>query len=400
MRGAGTASLWVQSSGDLGLETGSPGALFSAARRGGTITVPATASGLIAVGATLNRVNWPSRSLRNATLFPFTEQLDSTPGSVAFFSSLGPNQLGHLKPDILAPGALVIGAMAPSSDPAPVSGQLNFESMFVATPMCGDDLMCAVVNDEYGIALGTSMAAPIVTGAVALMLAQDPNLTQPQLLALLQTGATRIDKSTTTPEEEATLPPAPGVLDLARTQAAFDLSQEAGSTPAVPSPKTSWLTLADVYVTPSGLVRGLLRTRSSNDAPANVSLDQLNIDVKYGIVDEPLSRRAPGLFAFSVRARAGSNATTNTGIAEHPLTVSAHFEGEELARAQIPIALDLNALRGLRQPPPGLPKEDRGCSVIRSPQNTSMGFAPQSALTLLIGLAWLFRLRRSGQRPS
>lgn len=392
LKGEGTASLWVQSSGELG-PSNSRGALFSSARRGATITVPATAPGLIAVGATLNRVRWPSPTEGETRLFPFSNQLDETPGSVAFFSSLGPNQLGYHKPDILAPGAMVIGAMAPSADPFAGSGLVNEASMFMAAPMCGDELLCAVVDEAYGIALGTSMAAPLVTGAAALLLAENPQLSQNQILNALRSGATRIDASATTPAEEAALPPGPGLLDVVRTRAALI------STPSEsePSPDTSWITLSDAYVTPGGLVRGLLRVRDDADLPVEIASTDLKTEVNNGDLETELQDLAPGLFEFTAGADA-AKASGIQGTSERDawlLTVTVTYAEETLAHAELPIARDLNELRGVGRSPRRLARES-GCSVSGVAQpDLEAPFAG----ALWLAWAWLYRrrtVRRAG----
>ncbi len=74
---------------------------------------------------------------------------------LASWSSRGRTQTGMTKPDVLAPGANIISTLAPDSE---------FESL---CPSC-------VVDGEYFRVGGTSMAAAVASGAVALLLEAHP----------------------------------------------------------------------------------------------------------------------------------------------------------------------------------------------------------------------------------
>jgi serine protease AprX len=74
------------------------------------------------------------------------------------WSSQGVTQDGFTKPDVLAPGAHIVSVMAPNS------------AFTTLCPQC-------IVNNNYFQASGTSMAAPIVAGAVADLLALHPDWT-------------------------------------------------------------------------------------------------------------------------------------------------------------------------------------------------------------------------------
>jgi serine protease AprX len=85
---------------------------------------------------------------------------------LAPWSSRGVTQDGFAKPDLVAPGAHIVGPLAPYSD---------FASM---CPAC-------IVDSRYFRIGGTSMAAPIVAGIAADLLSVHPEWTPDQLKGAL-----------------------------------------------------------------------------------------------------------------------------------------------------------------------------------------------------------------------
>ena len=96
--------------------------------------------------------------------------------AVASWSSSGTTQDGYSKPDVLAPGAHIVSNLAPKS---------AFASL---CPSC-------IVDGEYIRAGGTSMAAPMVSGAVADMLQARPGLTPNQVKAAVLANGRNVQSS-------------------------------------------------------------------------------------------------------------------------------------------------------------------------------------------------------------
>jgi subtilisin family serine protease len=100
-------------------------------------------------------------------------------GELADFSSRGPRLDGVAKPDLSAPGVRVKSARRDFHDG------------------CCCDCCCKSYIEEQG----TSMAAPHVTGAIALMLERNPALTPAQIKTILMDRA-RVDSFTGVPNNE------------------------------------------------------------------------------------------------------------------------------------------------------------------------------------------------------
>jgi subtilisin family serine protease len=133
-----------------------------------TLIIPATSHEAIAVGAHVTRRCWEDYNGASHTY-----SSNPTIGDIAPFSSAGPTRDGRPKPELAAPGMGVISALADE----------------VKAGLIANGYGSMVVNDHYSLLQGTSMAAPHVTGAVALLLEQDPSRTVSELRSLLANGA-------------------------------------------------------------------------------------------------------------------------------------------------------------------------------------------------------------------
>ena len=105
-------------------------------------------------------------------LYGINNELVGGKGQLSLFSSHGPTLDGRTKPDVTAPGCLLISATS------------KYYASFSAST-------CAVKSgdDYYDANMGTSMASPVVTGTVALWLQANPNLSPADVRDILNKTA-------------------------------------------------------------------------------------------------------------------------------------------------------------------------------------------------------------------
>ena len=165
--------------------------------------------GIVVVAASGNRGAAPDAVKYSPGNDPFVisvggidEDANYGRGKRADWSSTGRTQDGFAKPDVMAPGAHIVSVLAPSS------------AFLTLCPNCS-------IGGAYFKAGGTSMAAPVVAGAAALLLQARPTLTPDQVKTLLtqtdkpisgQAGAGKIDveRALFTPVELHQRQPRPG----------------------------------------------------------------------------------------------------------------------------------------------------------------------------------------------
>ena len=164
-------------------------AFLDYATPGGFVAEPGTARNAITVGAYLTKLAWTDKDgfVHDLRLlgYPTAEA-----GQLAVFSNVGPTRDGRLKPEIAAPGQEIGSAYTTDAPPSsPVSA---YQSPIAQFPN-----FFLLAGNNYAIQQGTSQAAPHVTGAVALLLQQNPDWDQLDLRRAL-TGSARADAFTGT----------------------------------------------------------------------------------------------------------------------------------------------------------------------------------------------------------
>jgi subtilisin family serine protease len=369
VRGRGDAQLWVTGVGEAAPGRGGLGLLFDKALKTGTVAVPASHPGLIAVGCTLNRIDWRPYYLpagQGLGLAAFGGMDPPLADSVCYFSGAGPTPTGHPKPDIVAPGAFVAGAVARDADPL-----ANPFSMF-QSPICPEpDKPCLLVDTQpqHGLTSGTSMSSPQVAGAAALLLQLDPTLTQREILEILQAGARRPSGVVDYDYQMG-----PGALDMI---GALQVVEErvAGDRAALGA---SYYVLSSPYARPdpSWPVHGTVELRHADGqvlmTPAG---DDLELRIDGGVVITPIAQVRAGLYRFAFSAPKGSGGET--------VEVDVRYRGASLGVRILPIGVDIWAAQGGVRPV-------GGCQIGRPETRGEWGL-------VALGL-WLARRRRGPRR--
>lgn len=364
LEGTGDAELWVAGQGDA------QGTLFDKALRQGTINVPASHPSLIAVGCSVNRIAW--KPLVGPALELGSFGVDSPPheDSLCYFSSAGPTPFGVGKPEIVAPGAFVAAAMSVDADPRVLKGGLFDGSG------CPTSSSCYVVDDRHAIAVGTSMSAPHVAGAVALLLQEKPTLTQAQISQILQTGARH-------PKGPALHDPQLGVgeLDLEGARQAM-VDEIANGAP--PDPGKSWYALSSEYARPDPTwpVWGTIELRRADGTVAS-GLDgtHLSVRVDGGVTYRPLTKVRHGMWRFAFAGPSGAGGRS--------LTVAVDYDGVQIgALRRLPIGADAWQARSFPEAVGG------GCALVPARDGSGGG---RAIVALAFGVA-LARRRRTRRR--
>lgn len=150
-----------------------------------SIHYPASAPSVIAVGATAYRKGHYNYN------GVWKESDWGVNGVLAGYSSVGPNYMGNVKPDVVAPGTNVIS---------------SYSSYYMENNPEASDVDWNVRNFEYNGRVygwnsntGTSMSAPVVGGTIALWLEACPSLTPEDVMGIIERTSARTESFRTYP---------------------------------------------------------------------------------------------------------------------------------------------------------------------------------------------------------
>ena len=119
-------------------------------------------------------------------------------GLVASYSSKGPTYIDlTVKPDVVAPGNMVVSLLAPGS---------TLPGMYPANVVAASEYTKSTYpgGGGYFRLSGTSMATPVVSGAAALMIQREPGITPDTLKARLMKTASKSFPTNSTATDPAT----------------------------------------------------------------------------------------------------------------------------------------------------------------------------------------------------
>ncbi len=251
---------------------------------------PGNAKSAITVGAFATRLCWPSPAKPEGPVcFTTQEQI----GDIARFSSPGPTRDGRIKPEITAPGIAVASALSRWSGPA--ANRI-------------------LPGGVHTINQGTSMAAPHVTGAIALMLQHRPTLDAAAVRGILDATAERDIFTTRTYALSPEGLPSDwwgfGKLNVCAALGALGTSGTGSSGPIVITPVSDTLPINAT-------------TRFFSCSPTAAAVTFASSDPSIATVDENGSVHAVRTGTAQIIARSGTFADTAVVVVTNPALLNA-----------------------------------------------------------------------------
>jgi len=254
-----------------------------------------TSKKIITVGAYVTRNQW------KPLWYALVTEPDSI-GALAPFSSRGPTADGRVKPEITAPGEVL-----QSSFNAGEKGIATNRSVV-------DEVYKGEIIHYFGAMSGTSMACPMITGIVALMLQANPRLGPEQAKQLLQQNA-RQDSYTGNIGPYGSniwgwgkVDAQKSVLEASKTVGTEE-SDASSTLIAYPNPSTGIVYLAnrsDKGLIADITVRNMLGRTVYRQQAASVGTDPYRID---------LSGLAPGIYIVTLRDNKNQQSNIKLSIA-------------------------------------------------------------------------------------
>jgi serine protease AprX len=153
------------------------------------IVVVAAAGNDGAVGTGFGSIDSPANEPSAITVGAMDDSrtVTTTDDVLSWYSSKGPSLIDFIvKPDLVAPGTSIVSLRDPGSYLDTTYHQFTLKlGDYNSTPLLG------TTDGVYYTLSGTSMAAPFVTGAAALMIQKDPTLNPATVKARLMTSAVK-----------------------------------------------------------------------------------------------------------------------------------------------------------------------------------------------------------------
>jgi subtilisin family serine protease len=171
LRGGPRYDTWIDEDGS---------ATFVNADESDTVDEPGDGRHVIAVGNYTTRVDWPAKDGRSYSICDLYSCLNNvlSLGDIVQSSSLGPTADGRQKPEISAPGAMIISSLSRYVKVCQNAGDASCVTQRHVTP-----------DGKNIIEQGTSLSAPHIAGVVALMLQVNPKLDYAKAVKILMTTA-------------------------------------------------------------------------------------------------------------------------------------------------------------------------------------------------------------------